>query len=475
MAFREDFLWGGATAANQTEGGYDQNGRGLSNFDMLPLGLERKDVMQGEVKMFDFVEGLHYPAKVGIDMYHKYKEDIALFAEMGFKTYRFSISWSRIFPNGDEDEPNEEGLKFYDSLIDELLKYNIEPLVTISHFDVPLNLTIEYGAWKNKKLIEFYERFVEVLFNRYKGKVKYWITFNEINMIFENPFLLAGIVFEENDNKLEIKMQAAHNMLVASSRAIKIGHSIDKKNKIGCMLEAGINYPFTPNPKDVFQAFKKDRKNYMFVDVQMTGEYPYYALKKMEDENINIKASEEEFDLLRNNTADFVSVSYYHTKVASSDPGLSSRKVGLASRSDIVNPYLETSVWGWQVDPLGFRTALNQVYIRYKKPIFVVENGYGTFDLPYFNEYVEDDYRIDYLREHIKSMKDAIELDGVDVMGYTVWGCIDLISSSTGEMRKRYGLIHVDLDNEGNGTLERTRKRSFYWYKGVIESNGEKL
>ena len=250
---------------------------------------------------------------------------------------------------------------------------------------------------------------------------------------------------------------------------------LTKKNKIGCMLEAGINYPFTPNPKDVFQAFKKDRKNYMFVDVQMTGEYPYYALKKMEDENINIKASEEEFDLLRNNTADFVSVSYYHTKVASSDPGLSSRKVGLASRSDIVNPYLETSVWGWQVDPLGFRTALNQVYIRYKKPIFVVENGYGTFDLPYFNEYVEDDYRIDYLREHIKSMKDAIELDGVDVMGYTVWGCIDLISSSTGEMRKRYGLIHVDLDNEGNGTLERTRKRSFYWYKCVIESNGEKL
>lgn len=475
MGFREDFLWGGATAANQVEGGYNEGGRGLANVDLMPIGPDRLPISTGDKKMLDFEEGYHYPAKVGIDMYHRYKEDIRLFAEMGFKTYRFSIAWSRIFPKGDEEKPNEEGLIFYDKLIDELLKYDIEPLVTISHFDCPVHLIREYGSWRNKKMIKFFGNLVRVLFERYKGKVKYWLTFNEINMLLHRPFMGAGIVFEEGEDRDQVKYQAAHNELVASALATKIGHEVDPDNLIGCMLLGGATYPHTCDPEDAFAAYKNDRESYFFTDVHVRGVYPAYAIKEMERLGVELEKTKEEMDLLKNHTVDFVSFSYYSTKVASTDPEILKDKTEDNAAFSIKNPYLKSSEWGWQIDPLGLRYTLNQIYDRYQKPMFIVENGYGAVDEPDENGYVEDDYRIDYLRSHIKAMRDAVELDGVDLMGYTTWGPIDLVSAGTGEMKKRYGFIYVDLDNEGKGSLERYKKKSFDWYKKVIESNGEDL
>ena len=474
MAFKKDFLWGGATAANQCEGGYNEGGRGLANVDVIPYGKDRFPVMAGEMKMLDFDDKHFYPAKVAIDMYHRYKEDIKLFGEMGFKTYRLSIGWSRIFPKGDEETPNEEGLKFYEDLFKECHKYGIEPLVTITHFDCPIHLTKEYGSWKNRKLITFYERLCRTLFTRYKGLVKYWLTFNEINILLHMPFMGAGVLFEEGENKEAVKYQAAHHELVASALATKIAHEVDPENKIGCMLAAGNTYPYSCKPEDVLKSIEKDRDNYFFIDIQSRGEYPAYALKMLERKGITPKMEEGDLEILRENTVDFISFSYYSSRVTSSDEKVNASAEGNLFGS-IKNPYLKASEWGWKIDPLGLRITLNTMYDRYQKPLFIVENGLGAVDTPDENGYVEDDYRIDYMREHIKAMKDAVEIDGVDLMGYTSWGCIDLVSASTGEMKKRYGFIYVDRDNEGNGTLRRTKKKSFYWYKKVIESNGEDL
>lgn len=472
MGFRKDFLWGGATAANQCEGGYNEGGRGLANVDVVPIGSDRFPVITGQMKMFDFDDQHFYPAKVAIDMYHRYKEDIALFAEMGFKVYRLSIAWSRIFPKGDELEPNEEGLQYYEDLFKECQKYGIEPLVTIIHFDCPMHLIKEYGAWRNRKLVEFYERLCTVIFNRYKGLVKYWLTFNEINMILHAPFMGAGLYFEEGDNQEQVKYQAAHHELVASAIATKIAHEVDPENKVGCMLAAGAYYPYTCKPEDVWEARKSDRENYFFIDVQARGKYPNYVLKELERKGVKIEMQPGDEELLQAHTVDFVSFSYYSTRVATSDKLEETQGNIFAS---VKNPYLKASEWGWQIDPLGLRTTMNDIYDRYQKPLFIVENGLGAVDTPDENGYVEDDYRIDYLAKHIQAMKDAVEIDGVDLLGYTTWGCIDLVSAGTGEMKKRYGFIYVDRDNEGNGTLKRTKKKSFDWYKKVIASNGEDL
>lgn len=474
MAFRKNFLWGGATAANQCEGGYNKGGRGLANVDVAPFGKDRMAVISGKMKMFDFDDEHYYPAKKAIDMYHNYKEDIKLFGEMGFKTYRLSIAWSRIFPNGDEYTPNEEGLKYYEDLFKECHKYGIEPLVTITHFDCPMYLIKNYGAWKNRKMIGFYEKLCKVIFNRYKGLVKYWITFNEINMILHAPFMGAGLYFEEGENIKEIQYQSAHNELVASAIASKIAHEVDPENMVGCMLAAGQVYPYTCKPEDVFEAMKMDRENYFFIDVQSRGAYPAYALKELERNGIKIKMEEGDLELLKKYTVDFISFSYYSSMCASTDPELN-ETVEANIFESIKNPYLKSSEWGWQIDPLGLRITLNALYDRYQKPLFIVENGLGAIDTPNSDGYVEDDYRIEYLREHIRAMKDAVEIDGVDLLGYTTWGPIDLVSASTGEMKKRYGFIYVDCDNEGNGTLKRFRKKSFYWYKRVIGTNGEDL
>jgi len=470
----KNFLWGGATAANQCEGGYNEGGRGLANVDVTPHGKDRYPVLAGKMKMLELDNEHYYPALKSIDMFHHFREDIKLFGEMGFKTYRLSIGWTRIFPNGDELEPNEEGLKFYEELFKECHKYGIEPLVTITHFDCPIHLIKEYGGWRNRKLIEFYQRLVTVLFNRYKGLVKYWLTFNEINMILHAPFIGGGIVFEAGDNEAQIKFTAAHNQLVASAYATKIAHEIDPNNKVGCMLAAGNYYPYTCHPEDVFKAMNLDRENYFFIDVQSRGEYPKYALKQLEREKIDVGMTEEDKKVLKENTVDFISFSYYSSRTASADPEINKTTAGNIFAS-IKNPYLKASEWGWQIDPLGLRITMNMLYDRYQKPLFIVENGLGAKDTLTENGEVIDDYRIDYLKAHIKSFMDAVELDGIELWGYTPWGCIDLVSAGTGEMSKRYGFIYVDRDDAGNGSLKRSKKKSFTWYKNVISSNGENL
>ncbi|MDY4511327.1 6-phospho-beta-glucosidase [Streptococcus hyovaginalis] len=470
-AFPDGFLWGGATAANQVEGAYDVDGRGLANVDVVPIGEDRFPIIAGQKKMFDFEEGYFYPAKGSIDFYHNYKEDIALFAEMGFKTYRMSIGWTRIFPKGDELEPNEAGLQFYENVFKELRKYDIEPLVTITHFDFPMHLIEAYGGWRNRKVIEFYERLCQVIFNRYKGLVKYWLTFNEINMILHAPFMGAGLYFEEGENQEQVKYQAAHHELVASAIATKIAHEVDPENKVGCMLAAGQYYPNTAHPRDYWAAMQEDRENYFFIDVQARGEYPNYAKKKFEHLGLDIEMTDEDLALLKEHTVDFVSFSYYSSRVASGDPEVNEKTQGNIFAS-IKNPYLDASEWGWQIDPLGLRITLNAIWDRYQKPMFIVENGLGAIDTPDENGYVEDDYRIDYLRAHVETMNQAINEDGVELLGYTTWGPIDLVSAGTGEMKKRYGFIYVDRDNYGNGTLKRSKKKSFDWYKKVIASNG---
>ena len=472
--FPEGFLWGGATAANQCEGAYDADGRGLANVDLIPHGPERRSVMNGVRRMLECEEGYFYPGHEAIDFYHHYKEDIALFAEMGFKCFRLSIAWTRIFPNGFDEEPNEAGLKFYEDVFDECRRYGIEPLVTIVHFDAPVACTKKFGSWKSREMIDCYMKYCRTLFTRYKGKVKYWLTFNEINMILHMPFMAAGVLIEEGEDGELVKYRAAHHELVASAMATKLAHEIDPENKIGCMLAAGQYYPYSCNPDDVFEAMKKNRDNFFFIDVQSRGEYPEYAKKLFQREGYDIGITPEDEKILKENTVDFISFSYYSSRVASAEPERYGQTAGNIFAS-VKNPYLKASEWGWQIDPLGLRITMNALYDRYQKPLFIVENGLGAVDTPDENGYVDDRYRIEYLKAHINAMADAVNVDGVPLMGYTPWGCIDLVSASTGEMKKRYGFIYVDKDNEGKGTLKRSKKASFEWYRNVIASNGEEL
>lgn len=468
---RKDFLWGGATAANQCEGGYLEGNKGLGTVDVIPWGENRRAVMEGKFDYHKLPKDSYYPSHEAIDFYHHWKEDIAFMAEMGFKCYRFSIAWSRIFPTGEEKEPNEEGLAFYKNVIDELLKYHIEPVITICHFDVPLALEEKYGSWRSRELIDCYLNYCKVLFTRFKGRVKYWMTFNEINMLMHLPFMGAGIRFKEGENQEEIKYQAAHHELVASALATKLAHEIDEKNQVGCMLAAGQFYPLTCKPEDVFEAMKRDRDNYFFIDVQSRGAYPAYALKKLEREGIQIKMREGDEKILSENTVDFIAFSYYSSRLTSAD-----KNAGVSTGGNVIkslkNPYLKASEWGWQIDPMGLRITMNALYDRYQKPLFIVENGLGAVDEVKEDGTIDDEYRIAYLQAHIKEMINAVEEDGVDLIGYTPWGWIDLVSASTGEMKKRYGFVYVDKDNAGNGTLKRIPKKSFAWYQKVIETNG---
>lgn len=471
---RENFLWGGATAANQAEGGYLSGGKGLGTVDVIPQGDYRFDIMQGKLDYRDLPEGLHYPSHKAIDMYSHIKEDVKLMAEMGFKAYRFSVSWARIFPTGEEAQPNEEGLAFYETLIDELLAHNIEPIITICHFDVPLYLYNEYGSWKNRKMVDFYAKYAKTLFERFNGKVTYWMTFNEINMLLHLPFMGAGIAFEEGENEQQVLYQAAHHELVASALVTKIAKEINPNFQIGCMIAAGQYYAQTSHPDDVLAAAQKNQDNFFFIDVQSRGEYPTYAKSFMEREGIVLAMEEGDEDLLRENTVDYIGFSYYSSRMVGTlnqDTSMTSGNVFPTLR----NPYLKASEWGWQIDPVGLRITMNALYDRYQKPLFIVENGLGANDVVEADGSIQDDYRIDYLSQHINEMIKAVELDGVDLIGYTPWGWIDIVSASSGEMKKRYGFVYVDLDNDGNGTLARSKKKSFDWYKEVIASNGESV
>ena len=476
MSFPKGFLWGGATAANQCEGAWNEDGKGLSTVDVIPFGPDRMKVSRGIMEMLECDEDHTYPAHEAIDFYHHYKEDIALFAEMGFKTYRMSISWTRILPNGDDDIPNEKGIEFYRNVFEELKKYGIEPLVTINHFDTPIALIKKYGGWKDYRMIDAYLKLCKILFTEYKGLVKYWLTFNEINMLLHMPFMGAGILYKEGENKDQVNYTAANHELIASAKAVKMAHEIDPDNKVGCMLAAGQYYPYSCNPDGVWEAFNMDRDNYFFTDVQARGAYPVWAFKRMEELGVSIDLSEEDKKALKEGCVDFISFSYYCSRCISTDEEvLKNHSRGNAVFKAVVNPYLKASDWGWQIDPLGLRVTCNTLYDRYEKPLFIVENGFGAVDTVEADGSIHDPYRIDYMRKHLEALRDTVTIDGIPVLGYTMWGPIDLVSASTGEMKKRYGFIYVDKDNEGKGTLARSRKDSFYWYKKVIASNGEDL
>lgn len=473
--FPQNFLWGGATAANQYEGAYNLDGKGLSVQDVTPKGgvpakpgdrnpLITKGPTADNLKL------------EGIDFYHRYKEDIALFAEMGFKVYRTSIAWSRIFPNGDELEPNEAGLQFYDNLFDELAKYDIEPLITLSHYETPLHLARQYNGWANRDLISFYERYVRTVFTRYKDKVKYWLTFNEINSVLHAPFMSGGIATPAEELSKQDLYQAVHHELVASALATKIGHEINPDFKIGCMVLAMPAYPMTPKPEDVLAAREFENQNYLFSDIHARVKYPAYINRFFKENRIEIEFAPGDKELLAENTVDFISFSYYMSVVAAHDSeNYSSGRGNLLG--GIMNPHLASSEWGWQIDPVGLRLVLNSFYDRYQLPLFIVENGLGAKDVLVDGPNgptVEDGYRIDYLKQHLQQVGEALE-DGVELLGYTTWGCIDLISASTAELSKRYGFIYVDRNDDGSGTLARYKKKSFDWYKEVIATNGDSL
>ena len=477
MSFPKQFLWGGATAANQIEGAFDVGGKGLSIDDVFSNGshTQPRQITRGTEP------GYYYPNRVGSDFYHHYKEDIALMAEMGFKVYRLSIAWTRIYPTGEEEEPNEEGLKFYDQVFDECRKYGIEPLVTLSHYESPLHLTNRYNGWADRKVINLFKKYAKTVFIRYKDKVKYWLTFNEINVASMMPlgnYLVLGVRnegttdYQHQTDDPQIRFQALHHQLVASAWAVKLGHEINPEFKIGNMIALNPCYPLTCRPEDVLLAEKRWQQDHFYCsDVQVRGEYPFFARKIWADQGVVLEWGKEDAQILKEGTVDFFSFSYYQslTDTVSEEGEKSSSILG-----GVKNPYLKTSDWGWAIDPTGLRYTLNVLYSRYQIPMMVVENGIGAYDQLEADQTIHDPYRIEYLRQHIRAMAEAIE-DGVDLLGYTMWGCIDLISAGTGEMKKRYGFIYVDSDDYGNGTFNRYRKDSFCWYKKVIESNGEEL
>ena len=464
--FPDGFLWGGATAANQIEGAYNEDGKGLSVQDVMPRGILAPPTQAPTP------DNLKLEA---IDFYHRYAEDIALLAEMGFKVFRFSIAWSRIFPLGDETEPNEEGLAFYDRVLDELEKHGIEPLVTISHYETPLHLARTYDGWTDRRLIGFFGRYARTLFERYGERVRYWLTFNEINSVLHEPFLSGGIATPKAELSESDLYQAIHHELVASAAATRIAHEVNPDIRVGCMILAVPTYPLTPDPRDVWAAKQAERANYAFGDLHVRGEYPGYLRRTLRDKGIELEITEEDRVLLREHTVDFVSFSYYmsvcETVTQPAEAGRGNLMGGVS------NPTLEASEWGWQIDPTGLRTILNDYWDRWGKPLFIVENGLGAKDVLVEGPdgpTVEDDYRIAYMNDHLVQVAEAIA-DGVEVLGYTSWGCIDLVSASTAQMSKRYGFIYVDRDDEGNGTLARYRKKSFGWYRDVIASNGASL
>lgn len=468
---KKDFLWGGALAAHQVEGGLYGTSKGLSVADVMTAGTSSIPRMITD----GVIDGTYYPNHTGIDFYHHYKEDIAMFAEMGFKCFRTSIAWTRIFPNGDEIEPNEEGLLFYDQVFDELLKYGIEPVVTLSHFEMPYHLAKEYGGFMNRKTVDFFLTFAEVCFQRYKDKVKYWLTFNEINNQMNYKMDIfgwtnAGARFGKYPDPEKAMYQCAHYQMVASALAVKMGHEINPNSRIGNMISMVPYYPLNCKPTNMILMTKKMHEKWLFCDVQCRGYYPAYAQKFFENKGYELDITEADQIALSEGTVDYIGFSYYMSDTVDIDD-VNEDKTDFS----VKNPYVPMTDWNWAIDPEGLRYALNLFYERYEKPLFIVENGLGVVDVKELDGSCHDSYRIDYLKAHIEQMKKAVDEDGVDIMGYTPWGCIDCVSFTTGEMKKRYGLIYVDRDDKGGGSLERSRKDSFEWYKKVIACNGEEL
>lgn len=485
MTFPDNFLWGGAIAANQCEGAWNEDGKGMSVADvaMFKPNVDKKDyVSQWHIDMDDIRKAretddvVYYPKRHGVDFYHHYEEDIALFAEMGFKTLRLSIAWTRIFPNGDEEKPNEKGLLFYENVFKCLRKHNIEPLVTLSHYEMPLYLVENYEGWASREVVDMFVKFATTCFERYKDLVKYWLTFNEIDSVFRHPFTTVGIVEDNYASKNEAEeaiYKALHHQLVASALVTKYAREIIPGAQIGCMVTKTLTYPETCNPEDIYLAMMDNRTNNLYTDVQVRGEYPLWTKKLWKDKNFDIPVLEGDEEILASHTVDFISFSYYMSMVQSIHAE-KREKVGGNLTTGVKNPYLSTSEWGWQIDPKGLEISLIDLYDRYQKPLWVVENGLGYNDVVNEDGTIEDDYRINYFADHFKAIGHAIE-NGVEVIGYTSWGCIDIVSASTSQMSKRYGFIYVDVDDYNNGTYKRLKKKSFEWYKKVIETNGEIL
>ena len=476
MALPKNFLWGGAVAAHQLEGGWQEGGKGPNVCDVMTGGAH------GVVRRITdgVLEGEYYPNHKAIDFYHHFKEDIALFGEMGFKCFRTSIAWTRIFPTGVEAEPNEAGLKFYDEMFDCLHEHGIEPVITLSHFEMPYYLAKEYNGFLDRRCIDAFVKFAKVCFERYKGKVKYWMTFNEINNQMNTAndtfgWVNSGVQFSKFDNPEEVMYQCAHNELVASALAVKAGHEIDPENKIGCMVSMVPIYPYSCNPDDILLANEEMHARYFFTDIHCRGHYPNYAKKLLARKGYDIKMAPEDEQILAEGIVDYIGFSYYMSNVVDAKSVKDLSKAEATSVHAVDNPYLKQSDWGWTIDPKGLRYSLNVLYERYEKPLFIVENGFGAIDKLKDDKTCHDGYRIQYLKDHIVEMKAAVEEDGVDLMGYTPWGCIDLVSFTTGEYKKRYGFIYVDYVDGGQGSGKRYKKDSFAWYKKVIASNGEEL
>lgn len=459
---KENFLWGGAIAANQCEGAYLEDGKGLSIMDIITAG--DKDHPRRITRTIE--PDAYYPNHEAIDFYHRYEEDTDLFKEMGFKALRTSIAWSRIYPKGDEDTPNEAGLQFYDRLFTTLRNKGIQPIVTISHYEMPLHLVERYGGWRSRKLIDFYVKYAKTLFERYKGIVTYWMTFNEINSTIHIPSI-AGVILKEGEDRKLVSYQALHHQFIASAMAVKLGKEIDPTNQIGCMVMTTVGYPKTSHPLDVLAAQEYLRDGTLFfTDVHVRGSYPSYF-------HVKIQKEKEDDQILKEGIVDYIGFSYYSSSVVSHEEGGESSGGNIVS--GLKNPYLKANEWGWQIDPDGLRFLMNVLYTRYEKPLFIVENGLGYDDQVMEDGKIHDTYRIAYLKAHIEAIKQSVIEDGIDLIGYTPWGCIDCVSAGTGEMKKRYGFIYVDRDNNGIGTNERKRKDSFYWYQQVIATNGENL
>ena len=459
--FSAGFMWGGAVAANQCEGAED---RGLCVSDMAPHGVRGPYVDQQ-------VPDEYYPHQVAVDCYHRYLDDMDLMAKMGMNCFRISIAWSRIFPRGDEEEPSEKGLAFYDRLFDRMLEHGIQPIVTLSHYETPLYLVDHYGGWRNRRMIDFFLNYCQAVFKRYHNKVKYWLSFNEMNNLLDYYFVAGGFRIAEGENEAEAMYQAAHYMFVASARAMALLRSIDPTCKYGCMVNSSTLYPATCNPEDVFGAYCGRRRKYFFMDVQVNGRYPTYIYRIWRENNVHLETRPEDFEALAANTVDFISFSYYrsntyeHGKQTGSDTG------GFISEP---NPYLERTAFGWQIDPLGLRYVCNEITDLFHKPLLIAENGMGTYDVMNDDGTIDDSYRIDFLKRHLLAIYEAIQ-DGCDIMGYTYWGPFDIVSAGTAQMSKRYGFVYVDRDDEGHGTLERRKKKSFDYYRDVIATNGAVL
>ena len=482
--FPDGFLWGGAVAANQCEGAWNVDGKGPSIEDHLMGG----DVKTPRCYTRYIDPDKYYPSHESVDFYGHYKDDIKLFGEMGMKIFRTSINWSRLYPVGDEDEPNAAGVAFYHSLFSECQKWGIEPLVTISHYEIPMGLCEKYGGWRDRRCIDFYLNLCRTIFTEYKGLVHYWLTFNEINILQNGGMgsVVAGGILPEEDvaamtfpsthtsQELSDIYTALHHQFLASAKAVVLAHEIDPDNMVGCMIGGGPSiYPYTCAPADVLGAQKRLQiGTWLCSDVQCRGYYPGYALRFFADNNVDVKMEEGDEAILREGRVDMYTYSYYMTNCFSADPEVAKSQGNMMM--GVPNPYLKKSDWGWAIDPDGLRWSLNEVWDRYQIPIMVVENGFGAIDERGEDGKFHDDYRIDYFRAHIQAMNEALA-DGVNLIAYTTWGCIDIVSAGTGEMKKRYGYIYVDKDNDGNGDLHREPKDSYYWYAKVIASNGEDL